>query len=250
MHNHTCSIPYAAAESSLDVFFVSSNAWGASSALLLRLPQAGKRWQHQPNQLLGVVWCIWYTIDIPFLYLLVMWPNHSRICTELCICLDQTKIEPMIWTIFISPEFHKINQYLSQRLEQCLTNFKISPLTIHHNLPQPVIQLEAISFPSCDVEPLTPWLQPQEARRDNDQFLSSMIPWDISFGMKNIYFLDDRVLQDVLRNHAIICWVWIEKTSLGLIQLVSFCHSDSHAIGSKSHPRKELSNGITCEAFC
>ena len=23
------------------------------------------------------------------------------------ICLDQTKIEPMIWTIFISPEFHK-----------------------------------------------------------------------------------------------------------------------------------------------
>eukprot|EP00434_Breviolum_minutum_P025333 symbB.v1.2.022385.t1/scaffold1983.1/size166549/1 len=40
IYNHTRSIPYAAAESSLDVFFVSSNAWGASSALLLRLPQA------------------------------------------------------------------------------------------------------------------------------------------------------------------------------------------------------------------
>ena len=100
---------------------------------------------------------------------------------------------------------------------------QVSPLTIHHNqhLPQPVIQLEAISFPSCDVEPLTPWLQPQEARRDNDQFLSS-IPWDISFWTKNICFLDDRVLQDVLRNHAIICWVWIERTSLGLIQLGFF----------------------------
>ena len=40
------------------------------------------------------------------------------------------------------------------------------------------------------------------------------------------------------------------KNIVGLVQLVSFCHSDSHVIGSKSHPRKELSNGIGFEAFC